>query len=177
MMNRTLLLSLAGAVVLSGSAAAYGMLDDDTVTVSASCVPVMDNDRDRAGLAGAIAVVTVEKTIEVTTHPDYHEALSRVRVDENLKGTLPSSVDVTENVGIAPNGTLVSAADYKAALQPGHRYVIAVYGEPEATPDAWLSTAADGAALDTVRAHWKDAIAHQNPPRSNAKCTSDVIVK
>ncbi|MEW1696802.1 hypothetical protein [Streptomyces sp. NPDC091278] len=176
-MNRTLLISLAGAVVLSGSAAAYGVFSDDTVTVSAVCVPAMENDRDHAGLAGAIAVVTVDRTTKVTARDGYHESLSHVRVTENLKGTLPASLDMTQNVPVAPDGALSSAEDYSTVLRPGHQYLIGIFHTPGKTPDAWLSTAADGAALDTVRAHWKDAIAHQNPPRSNAKCTSDVIVK
>ncbi|MFE3074302.1 hypothetical protein [Streptomyces sp. NPDC059247] len=177
MMNRTLLLSFVVAVVLSGSAAAaYGVFADDQVTVSSVCVPVMENDRDYAGLSDNIAVVTVEKTIKVTAYSDYHEALSRIRVDENLKGSLPPSLDVTETVDVAPDGSLVTVADYKAALQPGHRYAIAIYRGYTGTPDVWRSTAADGAALDTVRARWKDAIARQNPPRSDPKCTSDVVV-
>ncbi|MFJ9434775.1 hypothetical protein ACIRQY_34710 [Streptomyces sp. NPDC101490] len=176
-MNRTLLLSLAGAIVLSGSAAAYVALDDGTVTVSASCVPVMENDRDRAGLTNTFAVVTVDQTVKVTAYADHREALSKIRVVEVLKGNLPAALEVTQIVGQNPDGTLTSVAERKAALRPGHQYVIGIAEAPEPTSDVWLSTPADGPALDTSRAHWKDAIAHQNPPRSDPRCASDVVVK
>ncbi|MET9952430.1 hypothetical protein ABZ135_12900 [Streptomyces sp. NPDC006339] len=176
MMNRTMLLVLAGAVVLTASAtAAYTSLKDDTVTVSAVCVPVQENDRDRAGLAAHLAVVTVDKTLKVTAHDGYHEALSRVRVVENLKGELPTALDVTQTVDRTSTGALVAATDHKQPLLPGHRYVIGIYQHPDPTPDVWLSSSADGAELDKVRAHWKDAIAHQNAPRSDPKC-NDVVV-
>ncbi|MFF5969950.1 hypothetical protein ACFY7C_00325 [Streptomyces sp. NPDC012769] len=176
MMNRTMLLVLAGAVVLTGSAAAaYTTLQDDTVTASAVCVPVEENDRDRAGLAAHLAVVSVEKTLKVTAHDGYHESLSRIRVIEDLKGKLPAALDVTQTVERTSSGALVAAADHKQPLIPGHRYVIGIYQHPDPTPDVWLSTPADGDELDEVRAHWKDAIAHQNAPRSHPNC-NDVVV-
>ncbi|MEU7028864.1 hypothetical protein AB0A60_19510 [Streptomyces sp. NPDC046275] len=176
MMNRTLFLVLAGAVVLGGSAtAAYTVLRDDTVTVSAVCAPVDESDRDRAGLAAHLAVVTVDKTLKVTAHDGYHESLTRIRVGENLKGRLPATLDVTQTVDRTSTGALVAAADYKQPLLPGHRYVIGIYQHPDPTPDVWLSTPADGDRLDAVRAQWRDAIAHQNPPRSHPNC-NDVVV-
>ncbi|MFD0367620.1 hypothetical protein [Streptomyces sp. NPDC127114] len=175
MMNRTLLLVLAGAAVLCGSAtAAYTALQDDTVNVSAVCVPVEENDRDRAGLAAHLAVVTVDQTLNVAARDGYHESLSRIRLIENLKGTLPAALEVTQTVDRSSAGALVAAADYRQPLLPGHRYVIGIYQHPGPTPDVWLSTQADGDRLDTVRTHWKDAIAHQNPPRSHPHC-NDVV--
>ncbi|MFF5976998.1 hypothetical protein ACFY7C_36415 [Streptomyces sp. NPDC012769] len=174
-MNHTMLLVLAGAVVLTGSAtAAYTTLQGDTVTVSALCVPVQENDRDRAGLAAHLAVVTVDKTLKITAHDGYHESLSRIRVLEDLKGKLAAALDVTQTVDRTSAGALVAAADHKEPLLPGHRYVIGIYQHPDPTPDVCLSAPADGDELDQVRAHWKDAIAHQNAPRSDPKC-NDVV--
>jgi hypothetical protein len=69
-MKRTVLLSLAGALVLAGSAAtAAVVLEDDDVTVSASCVPIMDTDRDKAGLVDHIAVLLrTSAFVELSVH-------------------------------------------------------------------------------------------------------------
>ncbi|MFD6366427.1 hypothetical protein ACFWGM_04945, partial [Streptomyces roseolus] len=59
-MKRTMLLSLAGAIVLAASATtAAVILQEDDIAVSAVCVPIMDTDRDKADIAGSVAVVTV----------------------------------------------------------------------------------------------------------------------
>ncbi|MER7521034.1 hypothetical protein [Streptomyces sp. NPDC126499] len=57
-----------------------------------------DNDRDRSRLAPHLAVVTVDKTLQVTAHDGHQESLSRARVAENVKGALPAALDVTQTL-------------------------------------------------------------------------------
>lgn len=87
MMKRTVLLWIAGAVVLAGSttAAVLAAQDGDTTT-SAVCVPVDDTDRDKAGLADHVAVVMVDHRVKEQPNETNVEVFSQIRVEETLKG-------------------------------------------------------------------------------------------
>lgn len=181
-MKRTMLLSLAGALVLAGSAAtAAVVLQDDDVTVSTSCVPVMDTDRDKAGLVDHIAVVTArEQSGPTRTSEGTEQVTVQVTVDEVLKGSLPASIPIDQVVRQGAGGT--SPAYEQQPLVPGHRYVIGVHnwdtdtGATAVGRGAFFATSADGAQLQSARKRWTRAIEHQNPTRFEPRC-SDIVVK
>ncbi|NML54740.1 hypothetical protein HHL19_18960 [Streptomyces sp. R302] len=61
-MKRTVLRALAGTLVIAASATTAAVVfQDDDVTVSAVCMSIMDTDRDKAGIADHIAIVTAGK--------------------------------------------------------------------------------------------------------------------
>ncbi|MER5737291.1 hypothetical protein ABT117_16640 [Streptomyces sp. NPDC002262] len=173
MMKRTVLLSLAGAVVLAASVTTAAVVfQDDDVTVSAVCVPIMDTDRDKAGIADNVAVVTAREQSEAARGSDGEQRVTvQVRVDEVLKGSLPKTLPIDQTAGDTARPEVE-----QQPLVPGHRYVL---GVPNAQPEngapgpgrwAFFATSADGAQLETVRKRWTDAIAHQNPKRIDPAC-------
>ncbi|MFC8980994.1 hypothetical protein ACFU3J_27910 [Streptomyces sp. NPDC057411] len=173
-MKHAVLLSLAGALVLAGSATTATMvLLHDDVTVSASCAPVMDTDRDKAGLVDHIAVVTAEEQSRPLRSPDGVQRVTvQVKVDEVLKGNPPATIPVDQEVtqGARPEFA-------QQPLVPGHRYVIGVHNwDTGIGRNAFFATSADGDQLQTERARWADAVAHQNPKRAAAGCKDVVTV-
>ncbi|MFG2116629.1 hypothetical protein ACGFRB_28995 [Streptomyces sp. NPDC048718] len=179
-MKRIVLLSLAGVVVLAGSAAAAVAVLQDDVEVSASCVPIMDTDRDRAGLVDHIAVVTTGKRSETRrTAEGEQQATLNVKVEEVLKGHLPASIPIDQIVEHDSGG---ARYEQQSLVPGGHRYVIGVYnwttdtGATTLGRGAFFATSADGTTqLQAARTRWQDAIAHQNPPRTDPTC-SDVVM-
>ncbi|MEU8540865.1 hypothetical protein AB0C52_12910 [Streptomyces sp. NPDC048717] len=177
-MKRIVLLSLAGVVVLAGSAAAAVAVLQDDVEVSASCVPIMDTDRDRAGLVDHVAVVTAGKQSETRRTAEGEQQVTlNVKVEEVLKGDLPASIPIDQVVEHESGGTRYA----QQPLVPGHRYVIGMYdwttdtGATTIGRGAFFATSADGTQLQAARKRWQDAIAHQNPPRTDPTC-SDVVM-
>ncbi|MGW5001549.1 hypothetical protein ACWEP8_28185 [Streptomyces hydrogenans] len=176
MMKRTMLLPLAGAFVLAVSAAtAAVVLQEDDVTVSAVCVPIMDTDRDKAGVVEHVAVVTAGEQSGATRDDDGEQRVTvQVTVDEVLKGSLPKTMPIRQGANEQARPDVL-----QQPLLPGHRYVIGVLGTSsdravsEAT-SAFFATSADGPQLQTERARWKDAVAHQNPERIDPGC-NDVV--
>ncbi|MFF9340786.1 MULTISPECIES: hypothetical protein [unclassified Streptomyces] len=179
MMKRTVLLPLAGAVVLAASATTVAVvLQEGDVTVSAVCVPIMDTDRDKAGVVDHVAVVTAGEQSGPTHGSDGEQRVTvRVTVDEVLKGTLPKTMPVTQGATEQARPDLL-----RQPLVPGHRYVIGVLGGPSddtlsEARSAFFATSADGVQLQAERARWKDAVAHQNPERVDPGCTDVVHVR
>ncbi|MFC9734331.1 hypothetical protein ACFWEO_14605 [Streptomyces roseolus] len=177
-MKRTMLLSLAGAIVLAASATtAAVILQEDDVTVSAVCVPVMDTDRDKAGVVEHVAVVTAGEQSGPTRGSDGEQRVTvQVTVDEVFKGSLPKTMPVSQGATEQARPDVL-----QQPLVPGHRYVIGVLGGPSdgavsEARSAFFATSADGAQLQAERARWKDAVAHQNPERVDPGCTDIVDV-
>ncbi|MEW5630322.1 hypothetical protein AB1388_27730 [Streptomyces hydrogenans] len=169
--------ALAGALVLAASATtAAVVLRDGDVTISAVCVPIMDTDRDKAGIADHVAVVTAGERSGPTRGGDGELRVTvRVEVEEVLKGSLPETLPIDQTPGDTARPEIE-----QQPLVPGHRYVL---GVPDAhaedgsvAPGRWafFATGADGARLDAARKRWKDAIAHQNPRRVHPGCDDTV---
>lgn len=173
-MKHVVLLSFAGALVLAGSVttAAMVLLDGD-VTVSVSCAPVMDTDRDKAGLVDHIAVVTAEEQSHPLRSPDGVQRVTvQVKVGEVLKGNLPATIPIDQD---AAQGARPEFA--QQPLVPGHRYIIGVHNwDTSIGRNAFFATSADGDQLQAERARWADAVAHQNPKRAAAGCQDVVTV-
>ncbi|MEV7282405.1 hypothetical protein [Streptomyces sp. NPDC093111] len=173
-MKHAVLLSLAGALVLAGSATtATMMLLDDDVTVSASCAPVMDTDRDMAGLVDHVAVVTAEEQSRPLRSPDGVQHVTvQVKVDEILKGKPPATMPLDQDVAQAARPEFE-----QQPLVPGHRYVIGVHDwDTGIGRNAFFATSADGDQLKAERTRWTDAVAHQNPKRAAPGCHDIVTV-
>ncbi|MFI6644531.1 hypothetical protein [Streptomyces sp. NPDC050504] len=179
MMKRTVLLSLAGALVLAGSATtAAVVLQGGAVTVSAVCVPVLDTDRDKAGVVDHVAVVTATGRSRPVPASDGAEKVTvQVAVDEVLKGSLPPTMPIDQRAGDRAHPRFE-----QQPLVPGHRYVIGVHnwsaenGSTTVGRSAFFATGADGARLQVERKRWKDAVAHQNPERLQPGCNDMVTV-
>ncbi|MFB7429644.1 hypothetical protein ACFC0K_40985 [Streptomyces hydrogenans] len=173
MMKRAVLLSLAGALVLAASATTAAVVfQDDDVTVSAVCVPIMDTDQDKAGIADNVAVVTAgEQTGTVRGSDGEQRVTVQVQVDEVLKGSLPKTLPIDQTAGDTARPEVE-----QQPLVPGHRYVLGIpNAHPEDGPSgpgrwAFFTTSADGTDLETARKRWTDAIAHQNPKRIDPAC-------
>ncbi|MER8047667.1 hypothetical protein [Streptomyces sp. NPDC094032] len=153
-MPRTALLAIAGILVLAGSATTAALvLQDDDVTVSASCVPIMDTDRDKAGVVDHVAVVTATEQSPAPRTADGRDRVTvQVRVDEVLKGALPKTMPIDQGAQETAN------AEYEhQALVPGHRYVIGVHnwdaegGSTTVGRGAFFATSADGGQLQRRR--------------------------
>ncbi|MER8047671.1 hypothetical protein [Streptomyces sp. NPDC094032] len=178
-MKRTIVLSLAGAVVLAGSAtAAVLATQDDDVTVHAICLPVDETDGDKAGIVDHVAVVTVDQTVKEQPNDVNVEIFSMVRVDKTLKGTLPSGATVDQVVFRVPGGGIKATGPHRAPLTAGHRYVIGIDDWGSTTSprlrEVYFSTPADGAQLGKERTRWKTAVAHQTAKRIAPSC-NDVV--
>ncbi|MFB8040265.1 hypothetical protein ACFC8F_03060 [Streptomyces hydrogenans] len=173
MMKRTVLLSLAGAVVLAASATtAAVVLQEDDVTVSAVCVPIMDTDQDKAGIADNVAVVTAGEQSKAVRDSDGEQRVTvQVRVEEVLKGSLPKTLPLDQTAGETARPEVE-----QQPLVPGRRYVVGIpnthpeNGAPGPGRWAFFATSADGTDLKTARQRWTDAIAHQNPKRIDPAC-------
>ncbi|MEU7018799.1 hypothetical protein [Streptomyces sp. NPDC046385] len=172
-MKHAVLLSLAGALVLAGSATTATMVLLDDVTVSASCAPVMDTDRDKAGLVDHVAVVTAEEQFRPLRSTNGIQRVTvQVKVDEILKGNLPATMPIDQDVSQGAR-----SAFEQQPLVPGHRYVIGVHNwDTGVGRNAFFATSADGDRLQTERARWGDAVAHQNPKRAAPGCQDVVTV-
>ncbi|MGW7311648.1 hypothetical protein ACWGI1_39620 [Streptomyces sp. NPDC054835] len=178
MTKRTVLLWIAGAVVLAGSttAAVLAAQDGDTTT-SAVCVPVDDTDRDKAGLADHVAVVMVDHRVKEQPNETNVEVFSQIRVEETLKGGLAAQATVDQVVFRAPGGGFKATGPHREPLTAGHRYVIGVddwggTGSPK-VQEVLFATPADGDRLGQERARWQDAITHQTR-RAPGHC-NDVV--
>ncbi|MFJ3906269.1 hypothetical protein [Streptomyces sp. NPDC090025] len=131
-----------------------------------------DTDRDKAGLADHVAVVTVDRQIRQQPNETNVEVFSKVRIEETLKGTLPAEATVDQVVFRAPAG-LKATGPHRDPLSAGHRYVIGIddWGKVQ---EVLFATPADGDRLARERARWKDALTHRT--RHAPGSCNDVIV-
>ncbi|MEV7282271.1 hypothetical protein [Streptomyces sp. NPDC093111] len=172
-MKRTVILVAAGLAVAAASVSgAIAVLQNGPSTIDAMCVEQDETDRDKAGLVDHVTVVTVDQNPKVKQEDPSSAAYltSRVHVEETLKGTVPTAATVEQAVNVTPTGAYQAAAPHQQPLLPGHRYVIGVQDWPGYDGQIWFATNADGLQLQSQRARWQDAVAHQNPPRTHEDC-------
>ena len=96
--------------------------------------------------------------------------LSSLRVEENLKGTLPAEVTVGQAVARAADGTLSTPEPLLQVLEPGHRYVVSlVAADSYGDGLVWGAVRADAGPRQAAGAEavWRRAVAH---PREQPPC-------
>ncbi|MFF9143922.1 hypothetical protein ACF1BN_03525 [Streptomyces sp. NPDC014861] len=132
----------------------------------------MDTDRDKAGIADHIAVVTAEEQSAPARGSDGEQrGTVQVKIVGILKGSLPGTLPIDQTAGDTTRPEVE-----QQPLVPGHRYVLGIPnshaedGSPVAGRWAFFATGADGTELETARKRWTDAVAHQNPKRVDPGC-------
>ncbi|MFB7345856.1 hypothetical protein ACFCZ6_38040 [Streptomyces hydrogenans] len=177
--KRATLTALAATAVLTTAGAAwYTTLDTPagtgpSATAHGLCLPATETDADKAGYARTIALVTVEKTVE------YREGssdpggvlISRVKVDQTLKGTPAETLTIGQSVLPVASGGYAKTKPAYLPLEAGHQYVIGTVPDTD-YGDGWVRfvTSADTDTTAAVQ-RWTTAVAQEAAPHPNPACT------